>query len=1250
MGRRPRSTLCQSSLQGPKGWDCKCIHKAEVEGRYLQTQNGVHPRPLHCSRCFCSQSHQSAFSFQSFPIGTEKLDVVRKVLLMLKKEFDRRKSNSYSELLCTLFEIVEREAAENKKKALDLTKEKSGFGYSLGITKHEAAEESKVEPNPTLEAKQKEPKLVRESDIIDKEAKELAQKCEYEAEDEYFMEQNELQRILIGYFKLEPKEADTFIYEIIKLSVQKIQSKVSVRTIKDCIMDARLDDGRLFLFLSQKHTSLKLAVSDISNPYKMMLLYCPNAYEPVESVACGECHLLLLTCNGTIYSCGDSTQGALGLGSIQGNVNVPLPVIIKKHNGTRKAKMVAAGRDHSMCLTTHNEIFTWGNGIKGKLGHGNESEQKYPKEITIIHQHTPIFISAGDSHSACVTASGKLFTWGDGEYGKLGHSNTQTVLSPMRVLALSEVEIVTVSCGAFHTLAVDKAGMVWSFGQPKGEKLVDADHTNTPQVVIGCKDVKSALAGIWNSYAVNSKNEVYSWGSSEKGMLGHKIDASQPNVPKMIKWLTLAKGIEIKTEGVKEASVSSKVAQVVCSYNNTFVVTDAGEVYAFGSNEYKQFGVESKKLKQPFKLPVFTPETNNQVKMLSCGFSHVLAVTTHSKLYAWGANDCGQLGNGRKDPAYEPTPVDTSKLGVVVFCACGDDYSAAITESGELFTFGSHEKGRLGIGPVDADGCELIPQKVELPGFPHIKSVCCGVNHVLAIPDYDSEDPSGNKGIWSWGMSSRGQLGHGTQGTFYSPKLIQKLAKERIQKVCCGFEHSMALTESGKVYYWGAQEYYLRSEFDSRNMDKLEPVQMQASSTDKILDIAASHMYNLAIGTGKEVIYWGHFLAAGSKKKKSVGIVIESKLGTKAEQISCGPNHAAIIGFGDCLYTWGYDYEGSLGLNMKRTDYQPTPERVWTIKEVLEKGAKKLRTQHAKTESMDQMRAVPVSQIELEKVQDEDEEESFSEEEKKVIIEEAKKEESVAKKHSRKVKKSSQLKASELPETANALILQKQLKTASELTQEKLMNFQKEIKRLLDKVLRMFKDIVKITEEQKLMIQSFTINLISRLENGPFKKKRRLHLLTNRVKVIKEYKEQLKEIFKALYLHPCYLSNLMRSPSVDSVFMGDLVTSLYANNADKKYTRVLLMNLALLVFKYEVIYQSFSLIVLKGQQERVSKHEGLQRNSYTFLENFRPNILKRSQMHQLCSWIGRSLLQVTMTCQISLIQRHVSSCDAAVPR
>lgn len=72
-------------------------------------------------------------------------------------------------------------------------------------------------------------------------------------------------------------------------------------------------------------------------------------------------------------------------------------------------------------MSKKSKIYSWGTGQGGRLGHDNEEDYLAPKEISDMAKRKSVFISAGESHSAAISEKLKLFTWGNGAYGRLGH-------------------------------------------------------------------------------------------------------------------------------------------------------------------------------------------------------------------------------------------------------------------------------------------------------------------------------------------------------------------------------------------------------------------------------------------------------------------------------------------------------------------------------------------------------------------------------------------------------------------------------------------------------------------------------------------------------------------------------------------------------------------------------------------------------------------------------------------------------------
>ncbi len=86
---------------------------------------------------------------------------------------------------------------------------------------------------------------------------------------------------------------------------------------------------------------------------------------------------------------------------------------------------VNSGGKHCLALSVDGEVFSWGEGDDGKLGHGTRSPCDRPRVIEALRGKEVADVAAGGAHSACVLASGDLYTWGKGRYGRLGHGDSE---------------------------------------------------------------------------------------------------------------------------------------------------------------------------------------------------------------------------------------------------------------------------------------------------------------------------------------------------------------------------------------------------------------------------------------------------------------------------------------------------------------------------------------------------------------------------------------------------------------------------------------------------------------------------------------------------------------------------------------------------------------------------------------------------------------------------------------------------------
>ena len=150
---------------------------------------------------------------------------------------------------------------------------------------------------------------------------------------------------------------------------------------------------------------------------------------------------------------------------------------------------------------------------------------------------------ADDEHSACITADGSSYTWGDGCDGKLGHDDETDRSSPTLVNGLVGIKAKEVACGESHTLIRTEDGRVYSFGAGTSDKLGHGNEEDrfTPTLIkepLGGKFFVQVACGSYHSMAFTRKGCLYTWGCGVRGVLGHgyEVDDTTPYMVKGFFW------------------------------------------------------------------------------------------------------------------------------------------------------------------------------------------------------------------------------------------------------------------------------------------------------------------------------------------------------------------------------------------------------------------------------------------------------------------------------------------------------------------------------------------------------------------------------------------------------------------------------------------------------------------------------------------------------------------------------------------
>ncbi|XP_034907342.2 ultraviolet-B receptor UVR8 [Populus alba] len=260
-------------------------------------------------------------------------------------------------------------------------------------------------------------------------------------------------------------------------------------------------------------------------------------------------------------------------------------------------------------------------------------------------------------------------------------------------------------------------------------------------------------AGASHSVALLSGNIVCSWGRGEDGQLGHG-DAEDRPTPTQLSTLD---GLDI--------------ISITCGADHTTAYSESRmEVYSWGWGDFGRLGHGN-------SSDLFTPQPikalhSLKIRQIACGDSHCLAVTMDGEVQSWGRNQNGQLGLGTTEDSLVPQKIQAFQGVSIKMVAAGAEHTAAVTEDGELYGWGWGRYGNLGLGDRND---RLVPEKVSLVKGDKMIMVACGWRHTISV--------SSSGGLYTYGWSKYGQLGHGDFEDHLTPHKVEALQDSYISLV-----------------------------------------------------------------------------------------------------------------------------------------------------------------------------------------------------------------------------------------------------------------------------------------------------------------------------------------------------------------------------------------------------------------------------------------------------------------------------------
>ncbi|KAG7598177.1 Regulator of chromosome condensation RCC1 [Arabidopsis suecica] len=358
-----------------------------------------------------------------------------------------------------------------------------------------------------------------------------------------------------------------------------------------------------------------------------------------------------------VWSWGAGTDGQLGTAKLQDEL---LPQLLSL-TSLPSISMLACGGAHVIALTSDGKVFTWGRGSSGQLGHGDILNITLPKLVSFFDGYVITQAAAGWSHSGFVSDSGCLFTCGNGSFGQLGHGDNMSLSTPAKVSYFSNESVKMVACGMRHSLVLFAGNQVCGFGSGKrGQLGFTSDGTksvNLPCVVSGLKDVEVTRisANGDHSAAISADGQFFSWGRG------------------------FCAGPDVYAPQCLPSSLSFR--EVAVGWNHALLLTVDGEVFKLGNTLNKQPEKQQLQIDSSEALLAKVSDFDGvKVLQIAAGAEHSAAVTENGEVKTWGWGEHGQLGLGNTNDQTSPQLVSLGSIDlrtkeIKVYCGSGFTYA-----------------------------------------------------------------------------------------------------------------------------------------------------------------------------------------------------------------------------------------------------------------------------------------------------------------------------------------------------------------------------------------------------------------------------------------------------------------------------------------------------------------------------------------------------------------------------------------------
>ena len=375
---------------------------------------------------------------------------------------------------------------------------------------------------------------------------------------------------------------------------------------------------------------------------------------------------------------------------------------------------------------------------------------------------------------------------------------------------------------------------------------------------------------------------IYGWGRNDNGELG--LGSNQNiMIPTPIK------------------SLKNKIIIAVCSGGkNSMLLSNEGKVYICGSRMFGMLGSNNvQTITKKFQLLSEIDGENEFISEIACAEFHSLCLNDKGHIFAWGGNLYNKLGQQQLSLMGKPFKISSLITKKIISISCGDHHSCALSNTGEIFTWGgggkSYNRGQCGHGDLkDVDN----PKRVEFFNNKKVTKISCGGYHTVVL----CEDGK----VFGFGKGEFGQCGYGESRDTSTPQLV------RFNLRMIELYENPSSTTTNNMYNNNNEGFEPFTTLKNPNL------QVKTTTELHIVDIKCGGEHSLILSQSGRVYAFGHGyhgqLGLGNNRNCTVPIIVKALTNKKVVQIAAGWSHSMVLTSEGNLYVSGCGKYGELGL------------------------------------------------------------------------------------------------------------------------------------------------------------------------------------------------------------------------------------------------------------------------------------------------------------------------------------------------